>query len=168
MFNLDETGLSDWEVRRSKPVLLTADAANRPLPYPVDRVIRHPTLLCCTSASGDAHCPLFLSANRAVLGLFEKGVCENIDLQIKILSSPYVTGESFIKYPGTVLIPMWRAIAHCLGAKITPQSYFVTIVPVIVQMKSNGSWPSMQSSSLHIRHTPAIFSRSSTLCSSGD
>jgi hypothetical protein len=41
IFNLDEAGLSDWEERRSKPVLVTADAASRPLHYPVDRGIRH-------------------------------------------------------------------------------------------------------------------------------
>jgi hypothetical protein len=76
--------LSNWEERWSKPVLVTAGATSRPLRHPVDRHIRRQTLLCCICASGDAYCPLLLSTNRAVLGIFGKGVRENIDLQIKI------------------------------------------------------------------------------------
>jgi hypothetical protein len=53
IFCLDETGLPDWEERRSKPVLVTDDATTRLLHCPVDRGIRHQTLLCCISASGD-------------------------------------------------------------------------------------------------------------------
>jgi hypothetical protein len=41
VFNLDETGLSDWEERRPKPVLVTVDRASQPLSYLVDRGIRH-------------------------------------------------------------------------------------------------------------------------------
>jgi hypothetical protein len=44
-FHLDETRLSDWEERRSKPVLVAADAASRPLHYSVGRGIRYETLL---------------------------------------------------------------------------------------------------------------------------
>jgi hypothetical protein len=105
IFNLDETGLSDWEERKRKRVLVRADRADYELHYPVDRAIRHQTLLCCISASGDAYCPLVLSANRGILAIFNRGVRENIDLQIRIVDSPYMTSDIFINYIRTVLIP---------------------------------------------------------------
>jgi hypothetical protein len=117
IFNVDETGLSDWEERKRKPVLVTSDLATRPLHYPVDRCIRHQTLLCCISASGDAYCPLLLSANRGVLAIFDKGVRENIDLQIKIVQSPYMTRDIFLEYIRNVLVPAVehnRLIPGCL------------------------------------------------------
>jgi hypothetical protein len=54
LFNLYETGLSDWENRRSKPVLVPTQEQESPLHYPVDRSVRHHTLLCCVTASGDS------------------------------------------------------------------------------------------------------------------
>jgi hypothetical protein len=60
IFNLDETGLSDWEERKAKPVIIQSHASQTALHYPIDRTVRHHTLLCCVSASGDAYCP-FLS-----------------------------------------------------------------------------------------------------------
>jgi hypothetical protein len=59
IFNLDETGLSDWGERRSEPLPITADGVSRPLHYPVDHGIHDQTLLCCISASGDAYCPCY-------------------------------------------------------------------------------------------------------------
>jgi hypothetical protein len=50
IFNLDETGLSGWEERKPKPVLIPTTVENADLHYPVDRGIRHQTLLCCISA----------------------------------------------------------------------------------------------------------------------
>jgi hypothetical protein len=105
IFNLDESGLSDWEERKSKAVLVKTKAADQPLHYPVDRGIRHHTLLRGISASGDAYCPLLLSPSREVLGIYEKGARENIDLQRKIVDSPYVTREIFIEYVRRILIP---------------------------------------------------------------
>jgi hypothetical protein len=85
--------------------MVTPEAEDQPLNYPVDRGIRHHTLLYCISASGDAYCPFSLSPSRAVLGIYEKGVRENIDLMIKIVDSPYVTREIFIEYVCSIVIP---------------------------------------------------------------
>jgi hypothetical protein len=124
VFNLDETGLSDWEERRPKPVLIRADLANQSLHYPVDRAIRHQTLLCCISASGDAYCPLLLSANAAATAIFEKGVRENIDLQVKILNSPYVTREVFLDYIRGVFIPAVESNRSMPGCQNKPAILF--------------------------------------------
>jgi hypothetical protein len=80
VFNLDETGLSDWRERRLKSVLVTADTASQPFRHPVDRGIPHQTLFCCVSTSNDGHCLLLHSASRDVLSMLNKGVRENVDL----------------------------------------------------------------------------------------
>jgi hypothetical protein len=49
LFNIDETGLSDWEKRQPKPVLVNAECENQQLHYPVDRGIRQQTLVCWIS-----------------------------------------------------------------------------------------------------------------------
>jgi hypothetical protein len=104
MVNLHESRLSDWEERKSKTVLVKAEAGDQPLHYPVDRGIRHHTLLSCISASANAYCPLLLSPTPAVLGKYEKGVRENTDLQIEIVDSPCVTRDIFIEYVRSILI----------------------------------------------------------------
>jgi hypothetical protein len=63
IFNLDETGLSDWEERKPKPALIPTDLRDSHFHYPADRAIRHQTLLCCVSASGDAYSLLLMSSN---------------------------------------------------------------------------------------------------------
>jgi hypothetical protein len=61
LFNLDETGLSEWESRRSTPVLVPTQEQESRLYYPVDRSVRHHTLLCCVTASGDSYCPMLIA-----------------------------------------------------------------------------------------------------------
>jgi hypothetical protein len=77
---------------------VTPDLASGPLHYSVDQCIRHQTLLSCISASGDADCPLLLSANRRVLSISDKGVRNKIDLQIEIVQSPHMTRDIFLEY----------------------------------------------------------------------
>jgi hypothetical protein len=62
LFNLDETELSESENRRSKPVLVrTQEQESLTLHYPVHRSVRHYTLLCCATASGDSYCPVLIA-----------------------------------------------------------------------------------------------------------
>jgi hypothetical protein len=75
------------------------------LHYPVDREIRHQTLIGCVTAAGDAYCPLLLSADQSVRQIFETGVRDGIDLKVEIPSSPYVTQAIFNKHIDEVLIP---------------------------------------------------------------
>jgi hypothetical protein len=104
IFNIDETGLSDWEERKPKQALVSAECENRQLHHPVDRGIRHQMLVGCISAFGNLYYPLLLSTNREVAAIFDCGERENIDLQIKIVDFPYMTGDIFIEYLRHTLI----------------------------------------------------------------
>jgi hypothetical protein len=111
IFNIDECGFSDWEERKKKAVLIPQRATNTSLHYPVDRKIRHQTLICCITAAGDAYCPLLVSADPHMTEVFRTGVRDGIDLKIEIASSPYVTQAIFEKYIDEVLVP--AVVANC-------------------------------------------------------
>jgi hypothetical protein len=84
IFNLDETGLSDWEERKTRPVIIPSHTSPSTLHYPIDRAISHHALLCCVSASGDAYSPLLIALHPKARRIFEKGIRENIHLKLEI------------------------------------------------------------------------------------
>jgi hypothetical protein len=105
IFNLDETGLSDWEERTTKPVIIQSHASSSILHYPIDRVIRHHTLLSCVSASGDAYSPLLIAPHPKARRIFEKGIRENFDLKLEIRQIPSVDAELFKQYIKELFLP---------------------------------------------------------------
>jgi hypothetical protein len=52
--NIDETGLSYWEERKEKMVLLPSAHTDSTFHHTVNRSVKHHTLMCCISAAGDA------------------------------------------------------------------------------------------------------------------
>jgi hypothetical protein len=95
LFNLDEPGLSEWENRRSKPVLVPAQEQESTLHYPVDRPVRHHTLLCCVTASGDSYCPMLIAPTASARKLCDTGMQDHIDLIIEVKQPIYATVELF-------------------------------------------------------------------------
>jgi hypothetical protein len=65
-FNIDECGFSNWEKRRSKPLMILTGIRNSTFQYPVNRGIRHQTLIYCITAADNAYCPLLASSDPAV------------------------------------------------------------------------------------------------------
>jgi hypothetical protein len=80
IFNFDETGSSDWDKKKPNPVLILTTLENADLTSPGDGGIRHQTLLCCLSASGDTYCPWLLYSNPTALPIFHMGIRDGIDL----------------------------------------------------------------------------------------
>jgi hypothetical protein len=97
--------LFDWDKRKKKDLAVWTDLEPADLHDGVDRTIRHETLACTISASGDASCPLVIASNRRVLGILEKGIRPDIDLKIAIQTSLYITTELFGQYVHEVFIP---------------------------------------------------------------
>jgi hypothetical protein len=124
IFNLDETGLSDAEERKAKPVIIPSHASQTALHYPIDRTIRHHTLLCCVSASGDAYCPLLVAPRPNAARIFEKGVRENIDLKLEIRQTPYVDAQIFNAYIKDVFLPTIAANRELPGCANKPALLF--------------------------------------------
>jgi hypothetical protein len=64
VFNIDESGLSDWEEGKRKDVIVSTELELGDLHYGLDCAIRHQTLVCLISASGDVDCPFVISNDR--------------------------------------------------------------------------------------------------------
>jgi hypothetical protein len=105
LFNLDETGLSEWENRRIKPLLVPTQEQESTLHYPVDRFVRHHTLLCCVTASGDSYCPILIAPTASARNLFDTRVRDHIDLIIEVRKPAYSTAELFHPYITEVFFP---------------------------------------------------------------
>jgi hypothetical protein len=70
IFNIDECGFSDWEERNPKLVLIPAEFERSVLHYPVNRAIRHQSLICCITAAGDAYSQRNLQSHKcSITGL---------------------------------------------------------------------------------------------------
>jgi hypothetical protein len=68
IFNIDECGFSDWETRKEMPVIIPAETQGTALHYPINRQIRHQTLICCITTAGDGYCPCLSQATLWQLG----------------------------------------------------------------------------------------------------
>jgi hypothetical protein len=105
IFNIDGCGFSDWEEQKEKPVNIPAEARRESYHYPMNRQIRHQTLICCITAAGDAYCRSLVSNDSSVTQIFEHRVRAGIDLSVEISSSAYVMQAIFEKYVDQVLVP---------------------------------------------------------------
>jgi hypothetical protein len=124
IFNFDQTGFSDWEEGKTKPVIIPSHASSSTHHYPIDRAIRHHTLLCCASSSGDAYSPLLIAIHSKVRRIFEKDIRENIDLKLEIRQVPYVDAEVFKQYIKDIFIPTVAANQELPGCANKPVILF--------------------------------------------
>jgi hypothetical protein len=125
IFNMDETGLSDWEERRAKGVVVPTTLQGRRLHFGVSRKNRHETLLCTISASGDAYLPLLIAAEPRVCELFElRPIRKNIDLSLEIRASPYVDADIFRRYIHDVFIPIVESERNGMAGQENPAILF--------------------------------------------
>jgi hypothetical protein len=124
VFNLDETGLSDWEERKRQPVLTPAEIDGDVIHYPIDRRIRHQTLVCCISGAGDVYCPLLISSDANARSVFEKGVRDGIDLRVEIAGSAYIMTDFFLQYLRDMPIPAVESNRRLPGCRNKPSILF--------------------------------------------
>lgn len=95
IYNIDESGLSDWEERKPKTVLVPTEIDTGDLHYPVNRGIRHVTLVATVSGGGDAFFPLIVTSDPELERIFDLGVRRDIDLSIHVGNSNYISKEVF-------------------------------------------------------------------------
>jgi hypothetical protein len=105
VYNIDETGCSDWEERGPYDGIVPAALKNRRLHFAVTRKIKHQTMVVCINAAGETLCPLIVTTDRSALGVFRDGIEENIDLKVHVGRSAYVDAHIFYDYLRDVLIP---------------------------------------------------------------
>jgi hypothetical protein len=108
VYNLDETGRSDWEKRKSlQGIVPTSMPAGR-IHFPVTRKVKHQSMLVAINAVGEALCLLIVTSDAVTKRVFRDGIEEDVDLKVHVGRSGYVDAEIFYNYLRNVLIPTIR------------------------------------------------------------
>ena len=105
IFNLDEVGLSEWEERKIRKVIVPKSVDKSNVFHQVSRKVNHISLLVCVSAAGDALTPLAIIKQKIPSKLKTKAVRLDEDIMIRQRDKPYMDESLFYKYITTVLIP---------------------------------------------------------------
>ena len=124
VYNIDETGLSDWEERHTKTVIVPSEIDVENLHYPVDRGNRHITFIVTISGGGDAYFPLAVTSNPELEQIFDLGVRRDVDLFLKISNSPYINKETFVNHIMQNFIPQVQNDRRFCGDNQLPAILF--------------------------------------------
>jgi hypothetical protein len=108
VFDLDEIGISEWEDRAARRVIVPSAMRGQTIFHSVHRNLKHISVVACISAAGEHMTPFFVCSqvNDAVeRALKTQGFRMGIDLIIKRRNKPYVNSDLFHEYISTVLLP---------------------------------------------------------------
>jgi hypothetical protein len=117
VFNLGEVGISDWEDRKTKKVVLPAAMLSQTIHHGVSRKVKHISVIVCVSAAGASLLPdIVTSQNSPVVQehLEEQRVCFGRDMILKFNQKPYINAGIFLDYIRTIFLPcidMLRGLA---------------------------------------------------------
>jgi hypothetical protein len=138
VFNFDETGPSDWEDRKIKPVLVSAAEEDSTLHYPVNRNIGHHTLMCCVNSAGDAYCPMLIAPNAEATQIFDTGPETTSILSSRFDDLLTLLGSALLATSKKSSSQLWTRIDNYLVVKITSAYSSATIVRSIASSQFSG------------------------------
>jgi hypothetical protein len=98
VFNIDETGTSEWEDSKKKKVVVPTEPDCQLIHYDARREIRHQSLEVCISASGDHLVPLAIATEKKTQEAFLTGVRRGKEVNLVIQKSSYLNEELFFQY----------------------------------------------------------------------
>ena len=125
IYNIDETGLSDWEGKKPKIAIIPKEYENMILHYPINRKNRHISLIVTVNAGGDAYFPMIVTSDPNSNMLFNYGVRKNVDLILDVEQSPYVTKEIFKQHILNNFIPQVESDRNLEGCDKKPAILFI-------------------------------------------
>jgi hypothetical protein len=117
VFNLDEVGISDWEDRKTKKVVVPAAMLGQTIHHGVSRQVKRISVIVCVSDAGASLLPYIIpSQNSSVVQehLNEQGVCFGRDMILKFNQKPYINAGIFLDYIRAIFVPyidMLRGLA---------------------------------------------------------
>jgi hypothetical protein len=108
MFNLDEVGISDWEDRKTKTVVVLAMMVGQTIHHEISWTVKHISVIACASAAEESLTPYIITsqASRWVREQLRKqGVRFGTDFVLMSNSKPSTNAESFLDDIRTAFIP---------------------------------------------------------------
>jgi hypothetical protein len=108
VFNLDEVGISDWEDRKTKTVIVPATMRGQMIHHEISRTVRHISVIACVSAAGESLTPdiiTFQAPTSIQEQLKKDGVRFGTDFVLRSNPKPYINAEIFLDSIRTVFLP---------------------------------------------------------------
>jgi hypothetical protein len=108
IFNLDEAGISEWERRAPRKVIVPAAVTDQIIHHGVHRNLKNMSVICCVSAAGESLTPFVVSSQvhgKVIEMLKVEGFRMGVDIVLEHRQKAYVTATFFQQYLASVLIP---------------------------------------------------------------
>lgn len=105
VFNIDEVGLSEWEDRKIKKVIVPKSADRNNVYHSINRKVYHISMLVCISAGGDALTPLTIMKNKLPKKIIDSAIRLDEDMIFRQRDKPYMDESLFYEYITNVFIP---------------------------------------------------------------
>jgi hypothetical protein len=108
VFNLDEVGISDWEDRKTRKVIVPQTMKAQTIHHKINRSLKHVSVIACVSAAGESLTPYIVTSQDSPVvreQLKKRGVRCGTDVILKCHSKPYINSEIFEQYLRTVFLP---------------------------------------------------------------
>jgi hypothetical protein len=108
VFNLDEVGVSEWEDRKSKKVVVPLAMSSQIIHREVNRNLKHITVITCIATSGEHVIPYAITSQESDdlrKALRNKGIKFGQRLILKKNQKAYINSKSFAEYIKSTFIP---------------------------------------------------------------
>jgi hypothetical protein len=101
VFNLDEVGMSKWEDRKEKKVIVATFMDDQTIHHRASRGVRHMSIITCITTAGKSLMPYIVTSQDSDAvrkRLMSRGVHLGVDFVLKSRSKPIVSRELFLNY----------------------------------------------------------------------
>jgi hypothetical protein len=108
VFNLDEVGISEWEDRKEKKVIVPKTMDGQTIHHRVSRNVKHISIITCISAGGESLTPYIVmlqDSERLRKRLMARGVRLGVDFVLTHRPKPYINGKLFLDYITHIFVP---------------------------------------------------------------
>jgi hypothetical protein len=108
VFNLDEIGVSEWEDRNDKKVIIPRVLSGQMIYHRASRNLKLISAITCMSAAGESPTPYIVTSQDSESlrrKLMIRGVRLDVDLALRRQSKSYVNAFLFLEYVNKIFIP---------------------------------------------------------------
>jgi hypothetical protein len=101
VFNLDEIGISEWEDRVERKVIVPSAMRKQKVFHGIHPGLKHISVVTCISADGDHMIPFLVSSqatDAVVRKLTTEGFRNGVDMMLKKRDKPYLNAVLFHEY----------------------------------------------------------------------
>jgi hypothetical protein len=107
VLNLDEVGMSEWENRKNKKVIISKTIDGQTIYHRVSRNVKHISIITCFTIGGESLAPYIMTSQDSepfLQRLMSRGVRLGVDYILRQRSKSYVNSKLFLKYINSIFV----------------------------------------------------------------